>query len=170
MADITGSRIGGRIEDMLVVQAGLDATGQQAGAQATAAAARVERLQREVAEVTARLKADFGELASELREAAARATANLHGADWDGRSRGAADAANLAFANEIDRVLRAAHEGADGLHDALTAQVMSFFDDMSGSFAQVLRSIEENYHSLAGATRAYAARLADDDAVAIRFG
>jgi len=170
MADISGARIGGRLEDMDLIQADLDATGARAGDHAGATAARVERLQREVADVSAQLKVDFVDMAAQLAQAVARSTASMESADWDGRSRGAANAANAAFAVDIDRVLAGAQEGVDRLHAALSSQVMAFFDEVNGSFASIMASVQDNYSNLALGTRQYAAKLAEDDAVAIRFG
>jgi uncharacterized phage infection (PIP) family protein YhgE len=170
MPDISGSRIGGRLEDMDLIQSDLDATGNQAAEHATASAARVDRLQAEVADVTAQMKSDFMDLASQLSEMVARSNASLDAADWDGRSRGAASAANAQFASDIDTVLGAAQQGADRMHHSLLAQVTSFFDEVSGSFAQVMHGIEENYGTLAMGTRQYAASLAEQDSVAIQYG
>jgi len=170
MPDITGSRIGGRLEDMQAIQVALDATGAQTGLHAGATSARVQRLQQEVADVTVRLKADFADLAAELRTVVTRSNASLESADWDGRSRGAASAANAQFGNDIERVLGSAHDGADQLHQVLSNQVLTFFDEVNGTFTQILGRIEDNYRTLAAGTRAYATRLAEDDAVAIRFG
>jgi hypothetical protein len=168
MGDITGNRIGARLDDMEMLRSSLEATGRQMADHAAQSAARSGQLRAEVSELTGRLVIEFEALAASLGEMVSRSSAAMEAVDWDGRARAAAEEANTRFAVEVDSVLVRSREGAERLRQTLTGHLEAFHDEISGSFAEVLHRLDDSYRALALGTADHAARLADQDAAAMR--
>jgi len=169
MSDVSGALIGGALSDMDSVTNRLTAAGGASLTHSGEATATAQVLVDEIADVTNHLATTFVNLAETLRTEITAARTTLGAANWTGRSRGAADAAEADLNGQVNTTLNAAQQGVDELSGVLQRMVLSFHGDVSGQFANVMNSINERYVALGRGTTAFADGLRQVDST-ISYG
>ena len=169
MPTTNGAAIGGVLEDLHAVMSRLDAAGAAATSHAADVRVGVETLRNEVDDVASTLSTTVGQLAERLREQIAQAHTALLAADWSGRSRGAADAAEAQLSGDVRTTLADAEAGIEALRASLRQQTEGFHQDVTGRFSTVMANIERAYGELSRGTAAFADNLAQADQT-ISFG
>ncbi len=146
--------------------AGTTAVGTAQAAADTGAGAAVvaQQVEAGLTEVSTVLVDHVRRLALALREELARTAASLGTADWEGRAREVADAAELAVRQRVDVVLASAELGADSLRQALTRQAAELVAEIVQHFGQAMDAVDLAYRSLADAEAAFGANLVAADA------
>lgn len=139
-------------------------TGRAAADTGDRAAVLVQQLEAGLDEVTSVLVDHVRRLALALRDELARTAASLGVADWEGRAREAADAAELAVRQRVDAVLVGAEAGAESLRHALTGQAAALVAEILQRFGQAMDGVDLAYRGLADAEAAFAANLVAADA------
>ncbi len=163
MPSTSGAQIGGVLEDIANVTSRLTDAGAASATHSSEVRVGVETLRNEVTDVTATLSATFERLAEDLRTQIRTAHDALVAADWSGRSRGAADAAEAQLNGDVATTLEAAHTGVEAVGAALRDQVESFYGEVTGQFATVMTNIESAYGELSRGTQLFADNLAQAD-------
>ncbi|MFN3216541.1 MAG: hypothetical protein ACE367_08615 [Acidimicrobiales bacterium] len=169
MSDTSGALIGGALSDIENVTTRLAAAGGASVTHASDAAATAQVLVDEIGDVTNHLTTTFIGLAEALRTEITAARTTLGAANWTGRSRGAADAAEADLHTQTSAVLEAAQQGVDELSGVLLRMVLSFHGDVAGQFANVMNQINERYQALGRGTTAFAEGLRQVDST-ISYG
>lgn len=145
-------------------EAGEAATGS--GQQATELSSQMEA---GVEEITSALEEHFHRVADALRGHARRTKTQLGGADWEGRSREAAVAAEEALSARLDATMASAEEGTAAFRQMMTTQARDFVEAVRSDFNTIMGQVDVAYQDLASAQQAFAEnlQLADDT---IQFG
>lgn len=169
MPTTNGAAIGGVLGDLHTVMSRLDAAGAAATSHASDVRVGVETLRNDVEDISTTLRTTFEQLAEQLRGQIAQAHTALVAADWSGRSRGAADAAEAQLSSDVRATLDQAEAGVEALGASLRQQTEGFYQEVTGQFSSVMGNIERAYGELSRGTSAFADSLAQADQT-ISFG
>jgi hypothetical protein len=156
------------LADLTAAQQDASQTGAAASAAGARAADDAGQAQAGIERVSDALLTHFRQLADAMRQEAQAASAQLGTADWEGRSREMAVAAEGALHQALTSTLQGAEEGTESFRTTATAEAAAFTEGVRGRFQGVLQRIDEAYQDLAGAEATFAANLqqADDS---VRF-
>ena len=163
------ARIGGNLADIARTAGVMTDTGGAATAAGQDASAVAGRMESEVEAVTATLRAHFEQLAEELRGRISSARQQLGATDWEGASRGAADAAETRLHGEVDRVLATAIDDVEAFRTFMLTQATDFVGGVQGQFGGVMGQIDAAYQDLATGSRTFAEQLEAADR-SVSFG
>jgi hypothetical protein len=148
----------------------LEAAQQEAastGAAATDAGARAAddsgQMQAGIERVTDALLAHFQQLADAMRQEARAAANQLGTADWEGRSRELAVAAEASLQSALSNTLQEAEAGTEQFRATMTAEAGAFVESVRGQFHGVLQEVDRSFQELAGAEGAFATTLQQAD-------
>jgi hypothetical protein len=137
------------------------------GAAATDAGARAAdhsgQMQVGIERVTDALLSHFHQLADAMRQEARTAANQLGTADWEGRSREMAIAAEGSLQSALTDTLHEAEAGTERFRTTMTAEAGTFVEGIRGRFNGVLQEIDRAFQDLAGAEAAFAANLQQAD-------
>lgn len=157
------ARIGGTISDMLDVASKLETAGSETDTMTSAASGDAQVLVDEVGDVTSRMLSQFENHASALMNHITAANNQLGTADWDGRSREAANQAENDLRTQVTTTLDQAGDAIASFNTSLVDQVMGLKTEIDGSFARVLDDIKNRYLDLQRGTATVAQNFQDAD-------
>jgi hypothetical protein len=103
-----------------------------------------------------------------MRQEAGHASAQLGTADWEGRSRETAIAAESSLQAALTSTLQEATTGTEQFRTTTTAEAGVFVEGVRGQFYAVLQRIDDAFQQLAGAEASFAANLQQADG-SVRF-
>jgi hypothetical protein len=142
------------------------------GAAATDAGARATddagAMQAGIERVSDALRSHFERVAEAMRQEARNAANQLGTADWEGRSREMAVAAEASLQAALSSTLQEAEAGTERFRATMTAEAGAFVEGIRGQFNGVLQRIDGAFQELAGAEATFAANLQEADG-SVRF-
>jgi hypothetical protein len=148
-----------------------DAT--RTGAAATDAGVRAAddagQMQAGIERLSDALLGHFHRIAEAMRHEARSAASQLGTADWEGRSRELAIAAESSLQAALSSTLQEAEAGTERLRTTMTSEAGVFVEGIRGRFNGVLQRIDEAFQELAGAEATFTANLQQADE-SVRFG
>ena len=159
-ADHAAVETTGRTFDLTAEAAQL--TGQQASGYS-------EEMASGVAEITTRLKNDFGTLAAQLSERVSAHRRELDSTDWAGASKDSALLVEQALNVEVEQALQHADEAVDRFGQMLHQRAESFRGAVEAEFLTAMTNADRSYRELAQASRTFLSELQAADQT-IRFG
>jgi hypothetical protein len=156
------------LADLEAVQQDATRTGTAATDAGLRAADDAGHMQAGIERIGEALLTHFHAIADAMRQEAATAGAQLGTADWEGRSRELAVAAESSLQTALTTTLQDAEAGTERFRSTTTAEAGAFVEGIRGEFSAVLQRIDDSFQQLAGAEATFAANLqqADD---AVRF-
>ncbi|MGH9181111.1 MAG: hypothetical protein ACRDY5_05290 [Acidimicrobiales bacterium] len=166
---VMAGRIGGNVSDIQAAAAVMTETGGAATAASSEAATLAAQMEGGIGEVTNTLSAHFTQTADTLRQQIVAARNRLGQADWEGTSRGEAEAAEAALNSQVDQVLGRALESATEFRTFMAARANEFVAMVSGDFKTIMGNVDLAYQDLAQASKTFAENLAAADQ-SIKFG
>jgi hypothetical protein len=144
----------------------------QTGASATDAGARAAddagQLQAGIERISEALLSHFRQLADVMRQQARMAHDQLGAADWEGRSREMALAAETSLQAAVADTLQGAEAGTERFRAEMAAETGAFVEGVRGRFNGVMQEIDRAFQDLAGAEAAFATSLQQADGT-VRF-
>jgi hypothetical protein len=147
-----------------------DAT--QTGAAATDAGTRASEdaghMQAGIERVSDALLTHFHTIADAMRQEATNASNQLGTADWEGKSREMAIAAESSLQTALTSTLQEAETGTEQFRTTMSAEAAAFVEGIRGQFNAVLQRIDGSFQELAGAEATFAANLQQADE-SVRF-
>jgi hypothetical protein len=156
------------IGDIEAARQGAAQTGAAATEAGTRAADDAGQMQAGIERVGDALLAHFHGLAEAMRLEARDAANQLGTADWEGRSREMAIAAESSLQTALTATLHEAEAGTERFRTTMASEAGVFVEGIRGQFNGVLQRIDEAFQDLAGAEAAFAANLQEADG-SVRF-
>jgi hypothetical protein len=156
-------RIGGNVEDIHGAAGVMTEAGTAATSSAAEAANFSARMEGEIGDVTNTLNTHFTSSADGLRQQIAAAKNRLAGTDWEGTSRGEAEAAEAALNSQVDNVLNKALEATNEFKASMTAHANDFVAMVNTDFKTIMANVDTAYQDLAKASKTFAENLASAD-------
>jgi hypothetical protein len=156
------------LADLEAAQQDATQTGAAASEAGTRASDDAGHLQAGIERVSDALLTHFHQLADAMRQEARNASAQLGTADWEGRSREMAIAAESSLQTAVSSTLQEAEAGTERFRATMTAEAGAFVEGVRGQFNAVLQRIDGAFQELAGAEATFAANLQQADE-SVRF-
>jgi hypothetical protein len=154
--------------DLEAAQQDATRTGAAATDTGLRASADAGHMQAGIERIGDALLTHFRSIADAMRQEAGHASAQLGTADWEGRSRETAIAAESSLQAALTSTLQEATTGTEQFRTTTTAEAGVFVEGVRGQFYAVLQRIDDAFQQLAGAEASFAANLQQADG-SVRF-
>jgi hypothetical protein len=154
--------------DLEAAQQDATRTGAAATDAGLRAAADAGHMQAGIERISEALTTHFHAVADAMRQEATTAGVQLGTADWEGRSREMAVAAESSLQAALTATLQAAEADTERFRTTMTAEAGAFVEGTRGQFNAVLQRIDDAFQQLAGAEASFATNLQQADG-SVRF-
>lgn len=161
--------IGGQIGDILASSQQANSAGDASAQTAADTQGLVARMQDEVEAVSNEMERAYGDLALSLRETVQRTSEQLHGADWQGRSREALVAFDNDLNATLNRFMDSSQEGMTGFRSELMNFITSYYEVIRGEYTNAMTEIQGRYADASRAGATFAQDLENLDEQSIRY-